>query len=76
MYNASYETTIMTNAIQNPITNTTKDNAGFTKLDGPGSYDYLPMNIYVEPRTMKEHFQGTAMHHDLSGVELAAGHGW
>ena len=57
----------MTNTMH-PITCTSRDHqdwslyslegeAELEQLDRQAGHDYLPMDVYVDPRTVKEHFQ-------------------
>jgi len=62
----------MTNAMQNPIDCTSRDQndwslhsleveAELEKLDRQAGHEYVPMDIFVDPRTMKEHFQDSSI---------------
>jgi hypothetical protein len=61
----------MTNRTQ-PITCTSRDQkdwalyslegeAELERLDRQAGHDYLPMDVYVDPRTVKEHFQDSSI---------------
>jgi len=58
----------MTNTMQDPIDCTSRDQnawpldslkieAELEKLDRQVGHEYLPMDAFVDPKTMKEHFQ-------------------
>ena len=62
----------MTNGIQNPIDCTSRDQndwslhsieveAELEKLDRQAGHDYVPMDLFVDPRTRKEHFQSSSI---------------
>jgi hypothetical protein len=61
----------MTNTMH-PITCTSRDHkdrslyslegeAELEQLDRQAGHDYLPMDVYVDPRTVKEHFQDSSI---------------
>jgi hypothetical protein len=63
----------MTNIMQNPITCSGKDQedrllhflqveAELKRVDGQADHEYVPMDVFVDPRTMKEHFQYSSGH--------------
>ena len=55
----------MTHITQNPITRSSNAHANRTaysleeseKLDREENRDYLPMDVYIDPQTIKNHFQ-------------------
>lgn len=62
----------MTNTMQNPISCKSGDHRDFflhsfkleaelEKLDREEGHDYVPMDIFVDPGMMKEHFQYSAI---------------
>lgn len=60
----------MANITQNPVTSTIKARSHLTarslrgepgKSDPEVDHDYLPMNVYIDPWTMKMHFQGLSI---------------
>ncbi len=73
----------MTNTMQNPIACTSrdhtdgtlyslKDEAEVEKLDRQAGHEYLPMDVFVDPRTMKEHFQDSSIRARWIGIHPAA----
>ena len=62
----------MTNPEQNPIDCTSRDHndwsqhsleieADLEKLDREAGRDYVPMDVFVDPTTRKEHFQSSSI---------------
>ena len=62
----------MTNSMQNTVTCTSgvhvkrtllslKDEAEAEQLDRQAGHDYVPMDVFVDPGTMKEHFQASSI---------------
>ena len=47
----------MTNPIQKAVTSPSEGNAELRKLDRQEGHEYLPMNVFVDPATMKTHFR-------------------
>jgi len=73
----------MTNAIQNPIDCTSRDQndwslnsfeveAELEKLDRQAGHDYVPMDVFVDPRTRKEHFQSSSVNARWSRIHQGA----
>ena len=73
----------MTNAMQNPIDCTSRDQndwslhsleveAELVKLDRQAGHEYVPMDVFVDPRTMKEHFQDSSIHARWSRIHQMA----
>ena len=42
------------------------------KLDREADHDYVPMDVFIDPRTMKEHFQESSIRARLTGTYSAA----
>lgn len=62
----------MTNTIQNRTGCTSRDHrewflysleveAELERLDREAGHDYVPMDVFVDPRTVKEHFQASSL---------------
>ena len=62
----------MTNSMRNTLTCTSgshmkwtllslKDEAEAEKLDRQAGHDYVPMDVFVDPGTMKEHFLASSI---------------
>jgi hypothetical protein len=51
----------MTHSTQSEITDNGKGDAEPVTLDSEAIREYLPMNIAVDPRTMRIHFQGSSI---------------
>ena len=58
----------MTRITQNPITRSSNAHASWTayslkekseKLDREENHDYLPMDVYIDPQTIRNNFQKT-----------------
>lgn len=73
----------MTNTIQNPINSTSrhytrwplyslKDSTELEKLDREADHEYVPMDVFVDPRTMMEHFQESSIRARLIELYAAA----
>jgi len=73
----------MTNAMQNPIDRTSRDQndwslhsfeveAELEKLDRQAGHDYVPMDVFVDARTRKEHFQSSSIRSRWSRIHLSA----
>lgn len=71
----------MTNTIQNSITYASRTHRNWIrdplkreleKLDREAGHDYVPMDVFIDPRTMKEHFQESAIRSRLTGTNSAA----
>lgn len=67
----------MTNAMKNHVTCTSRaHNKGalyshkgeLEKLDREAGHDYVPMDVFIDPRTMKEHFQESSIRTRLTGT--------
>ena len=39
----------------------------YEKLDREADHDYVPMDLYIDPRTMQEHFQESSVRARLTG---------
>ena len=52
----------MTNPNQNATTSTAKGDVERTELDRQEGPEYLPMNVFVDPATMKTGFQQFSIH--------------
>lgn len=74
----------MTNAKKNPIDCTSRDRndwslnsfeveAELGKLDRQAGHDYVPMDVFVDSRTLKEHFQKTSIQDRWSAFHQGAG---
>ena len=48
----------MTNPSQNAPTNSSEGDAELKKVDDQASQEYLPMNVFIDPRAMGSHHQG------------------
>jgi hypothetical protein len=73
----------MTNTKQNPIICTSgghtdwtlhslKSEAELEKLDRQAGHEYVPMDVFIDPRTMKEHFQDSSIRSRWTGIHQAA----
>ena len=73
----------MTNIMQNPIECTSRGHreralyslkveAELEKLDRQVGHEYVPMDVFVDPRTMKEHFQDSAIRARWTEIHRAA----
>lgn len=62
----------MSSSTQNPISFTSRDQTDWSllsleseaemeTLDREADRDYLPMDVFVDPRTRKQHFQGSSV---------------
>jgi len=40
----------------------------FEKLDREADHDYVPMDLFIDPRTMQEHFQESAVRARVTGT--------
>ena len=58
----------MTNPCQKVVTSTVDGDAKLGKLDRQEGYEYLPMNVFVDPETMKRHFQYSSNDAPWAGV--------
>ncbi len=63
----------MTDAVQNPIDCTRRDQndwylysleveAKLETVDREAGHEYVPMDVFVDPWTIKEHFQESSVH--------------
>lgn len=75
----------MTNSIQNPISFTSRDHTGWSllsleseaemeKLDREAGHDYLPMDLFVDPRTRKQHFQESSVRARWTKIHPSTAH--
>lgn len=73
----------MTSTSQNPVTCPSgahtcwnlcslKGEAELEKLDREAGHEYVPMDVFVDPRTMKEHFQGSSVRARWKDVHATA----
>jgi len=73
----------MTNTIQNSISCTNGDQKNWPifsieveseleKLDREAGHDYVPMDIFIDPKTIEEHFQATSIRARWAGIHPAA----
>ena len=62
----------MIDTMHNPIDCTSRDHTDWSlhslegeaeleRLDREAGHNYLPMDVFVDPRTVKEHFQGSSI---------------
>ena len=59
----------MTHIMQNSITGVSSAHTDWTsyslngeeKLNPEIDHDYVPMNVYIDPLTMRKHFQGSSI---------------
>ena len=49
-----------------------KTEAEVEKLDREIGHDYVPMDVFIDPRTMKEHFQESPIRARLKEIHSAA----
>ena len=72
----------MTDAMQNPIDCNGRDQndwslhsfeveAELGKIDRQAGHDYVPMDVFVDPRTRKEHFQSSSIRSRWSKFHLS-----
>jgi hypothetical protein len=72
----------MTNTVQNPSGCTSGDHkhwspysleveAELEKLDREAGHDYVPMDIFIDRWTMKEHFQDSSIRARWAGIHSA-----
>ena len=50
------------------------DEAKMERLDREAGHDYLPMDVYVDPRTVKEHFQDSSIRARWRRIHPSARH--
>ena len=73
----------MTNAVENPTAATCSERKAQTlySLDGAteleetdhqAGREYLPMDVFVGPKTIKQHFQGSSIRNRSIGIHAAA----
>jgi hypothetical protein len=46
--------------------------AELEKLDRQAGYEYVPMDVFVDPRAMREHFQDSSIRARWAGIHPAA----
>jgi hypothetical protein len=69
----------MANVIQNPIApnyseprartlHTREDSAELQGVDHRANHEYLPMDIFVDSKTTSQHFQGSSIRDQWTGI--------
>jgi hypothetical protein len=75
----------MSSSTQNPISFTSRDQTGWSllsleseaemeKLDREADHDYLPMDVFVDLRTRKQHFQESSVRARWTKIHPSAAH--
>jgi hypothetical protein len=75
----------MSSSTQDPIGFTSGDRTGWSllslesetemeELDREADHDYLPMDVYIDPRTRKEHFQESAVRARWTRIHPSTAH--
>jgi len=70
--NTEEDQTVTDTVQQNAITGNSKCDAELWELDRKEDHEYLPMNVFVDPATMKAHFPCLSIRTRRTGIHLAA----
>jgi len=63
MSKATQHSTICTGMCQTDwVLDSYRGKSELEKLDNQSAHQYIPMDVYVDPQTIKEHFQASSIH--------------